>query len=344
MSDQNRPVFQSVEAVQAQFAQRNYIAGRALALSVKLAADLEKPLLLEGEAGVGKTEVAKVLAGVLDTPLIRLQCYEGLDAQTTLYEWNYARQILHIRMAEQQPQERPLLERTIFGDEFLLNRPLLEAIRHPGPRPVVLLIDEVDRVTIISPPFYQRSDNTLPVLPIDSIRNKDRSVSPGTRCNIPPVSHIDDYPTHHPWFAERQGVPCVPPTELQTCEELVAAWNRVGQIRRTPASILQAPWRGDHPDRPGERIESNLRVLFRALEITLLNPQAHTPGTALEKIDIIRSDINSGDSVCTYGDEQTEPYLTGESGYGGQLSSTVCRAGPTPRDPAPDVLHDSLER
>ena len=145
MSEQNRPVFQSVEAVQTEFAQWNYIADRALALTVKLAADLEKPLLLEGEAGVGKTEVAKVLASVLDTPLIRLQCYEGLDAQTTLYEWNYARQILHIRMAEQQPQERPLLERTIFSDEFLLNRPLLAAIRHPGPRPVVLLIDEVDR-------------------------------------------------------------------------------------------------------------------------------------------------------------------------------------------------------
>ena len=145
MSEQNRPAFQSVEAVQTEFAQWNYIADRALALTVKLAAALEKPLLLEGEAGVGKTAVAKVLASVLDTPLIRLQCYEGLDAQTTLYEWNYARQILHIRMAEQQPQERPLLERTIFGDEFLLNRPLLRAIRHPGPRPVVLLIDEVDR-------------------------------------------------------------------------------------------------------------------------------------------------------------------------------------------------------
>lgn len=145
MSEQSRPVFQSVETVQTEFAQQNYIADRALALTVKLAADLEKPLLLEGEAGVGKTEVAKVLASVLDTPLIRLQCYEGLDAQTTLYEWNYARQILHIRMAEQQPQERPLLERTIFSDEFLLNRPLLEAIRHLGPRPVVLLIDEVDR-------------------------------------------------------------------------------------------------------------------------------------------------------------------------------------------------------
>ena len=145
MAEQSRPVFESVEAVQTAFAKQNYITDRALALTVKLAAELEKPLLLEGEAGVGKTEVAKVLAAVLDTPLIRLQCYEGLDANTTLYEWNYARQILQIRMAEQQPEGRATLEKTIFSDEFLLNRPLLEAIRHPGPRPVVLLIDEVDR-------------------------------------------------------------------------------------------------------------------------------------------------------------------------------------------------------
>ncbi len=145
MAEQSRPVFESVDAVQAAFAKQNYIADRALALTVKLAAEPEKPLLLEGEAGVGKTEVAKVLAGVLDTPLIRIQCYEGLDVNTTLYEWNYARQILQIRMAEQQPEGRATLEKTIFSDEFLLNRPLLEAIRHPGPRPVVLLIDEVDR-------------------------------------------------------------------------------------------------------------------------------------------------------------------------------------------------------
>ena len=145
MAEQSRPVFESVDAVQAAFAKQNYITDRALALTVKLAAELEKPLLLEGEAGVGKTEVAKVLAGVVDTPLIRLQCYEGLDANTTLYEWNYARQILQIRMAEQQPEGRATLEKTIFSDEFLLNRPLLEAIRHPGSRPVVLLIDEVDR-------------------------------------------------------------------------------------------------------------------------------------------------------------------------------------------------------
>jgi len=142
MSD--RP-FSSLERVQTLFANDHYIADRALALTVKLAADLQKPILLEGEAGVGKTEVAKVLARALDTPLIRLQCYEGLDASTALYEWNYARQILHIRMAEQDATARAALESTIFDDRFLLNRPLLAAIRHPGPRPAVLLIDEVDR-------------------------------------------------------------------------------------------------------------------------------------------------------------------------------------------------------
>jgi MoxR-like ATPase len=145
MAQATPPLFASVEAVQRAFAQHNYIADRPLALTVKIATELGKPVLLEGEAGVGKTEVAKVLARALDTPLIRLQCYEGLDVHTTLYEWNYSRQILHIRMAEQRPEAQEALPKTIFGDEFLLNRPLLQAIRHPGPRPAVLLIDEVDR-------------------------------------------------------------------------------------------------------------------------------------------------------------------------------------------------------
>ena len=138
-------IFSSVDSVQAHFSKHDYIADRALALTVKLAADLEKPILFEGEAGVGKTEVAKVLAAILDTPLIRLQCYEGLDANTTLYEWNYARQILHIRVAENDPEQKQNLEADLFGDQFLMDRPLLQAIRHPGPRPAILLIDEIDR-------------------------------------------------------------------------------------------------------------------------------------------------------------------------------------------------------
>ncbi|MGD9763958.1 MAG: AAA family ATPase [Candidatus Binatia bacterium] len=135
----------SVEAVQEAFARENYIADRPLALTVMLSAMLGKPILLEGEAGVGKTEVAKVLTRVLDTELIRLQCYEGLDVNSTIYEWNYAKQILAIRMAEQGREDRDALEQTIFSDEYLIQRPLLRAIRHHGPRPAVLLIDEVDR-------------------------------------------------------------------------------------------------------------------------------------------------------------------------------------------------------
>ena len=137
--------FSCVEHVEAAFDAENYVADRPLCLTTKLAFDLTKPVLLEGEAGVGKTEVAKVLAAVLDTPLIRLQCYEGLDASSTLYEWNYARQILHIRLAETDASRRADLDQSIFGEDFLFDRPLLQAIRHPGPRPAVLLIDEIDR-------------------------------------------------------------------------------------------------------------------------------------------------------------------------------------------------------
>ena len=137
--------FDRVEDVAAIFDAHHYVADRPLCLTTKLAFDLGKPILLEGEAGVGKTEVAKVLASALDTPLIRLQCYEGLDASSALYEWNYARQILHIRLAETDAARRAELDTAIFGPEFLFERPLLKAIRHPGPRPAVLLIDEVDR-------------------------------------------------------------------------------------------------------------------------------------------------------------------------------------------------------
>jgi MoxR-like ATPase len=139
-----KSIFGSVEAVQEAFARQNYIADRPLALTVMLAAQLNKPILLEGEAGVGKTDVAKVVARALNTELVRLQCYEGLDAQSTIYEWNYAKQILAIRMAEAGKQE-VALEHTIFSEEFLLPRPLLRAIRHRGGGPATLLIDEVDR-------------------------------------------------------------------------------------------------------------------------------------------------------------------------------------------------------
>jgi MoxR-like ATPase len=121
----------------------DYLVDEGLATSMFLSLRLPQPLLLEGEAGVGKTEAAKALAQVLDTPLIRLQCYEGIDAAEALYEWNYPRQLLAIRMAEARGSS--LSEDDLFGSEFLIRRPLLRALEHPGPRPAVLLIDEIDR-------------------------------------------------------------------------------------------------------------------------------------------------------------------------------------------------------
>jgi MoxR-like ATPase len=104
---------------------------------------LPQPLLLEGEPGVGKTEAAKALAAVLDTPLIRLQCYEGIDSAEALYEWNYPRQLLSIRLADSRNEQ--LGEEELFGPDYLIRRPLLRALEHPGPRPALLLIDEIDR-------------------------------------------------------------------------------------------------------------------------------------------------------------------------------------------------------
>ena len=130
-------------AIRARFRKREFILNDAFATALQLMIALRKPLLLEGPAGVGKTETAKVLAEVLGARLIRLQCYEGLDAMTALYEWNYPRQMLRIRMTEGADASLEQREAQIFSDDFLLRRPLLEAIVQPAPP--VLLIDEVDR-------------------------------------------------------------------------------------------------------------------------------------------------------------------------------------------------------
>ena len=137
---------QSIDQVQAALRRQLYIADRSLATSIYLALKLGKPLFLEGEAGVGKTEIAKVLASMLVRPLIRLQCYEGLDVNTAVYEWNYSRQMLEIRLLEAtgQVDEQTALKK-IFGPEFLLKRPLLQAIDHIDGLEPVLLIDELDR-------------------------------------------------------------------------------------------------------------------------------------------------------------------------------------------------------
>ncbi len=139
-------MFNSVDDLQAAMSQQDYIAERGLAVTIFLALKTGKPLFLEGDAGVGKTEIAKVLAALLETDLIRMQCYEGLDINTAVYEWNYAGQILHLRLMEAEGLTRDDMEGELFSERFLLKRPLLQAIeKSKNGRAPVLLIDELDR-------------------------------------------------------------------------------------------------------------------------------------------------------------------------------------------------------
>ena len=143
--EQSFSALATIEDVQQAMFAQSYIADRSLATTVFLALKRRKPLLLEGEPGVGKTEIAKVLASVLQTPLIRLQCYEGIDVSTAVYEWNYTRQMLHIRLMEAGSSSRQEELKEIFGPEFLIKRPLLQAIDTANASAPVLLIDELDR-------------------------------------------------------------------------------------------------------------------------------------------------------------------------------------------------------
>src|SRR3954468_3314517 len=137
-------MLEAVRNLQDQMEGQGYITDQSIATTVYLAMQLKKPVLIEGQAGVGKTEIAKVLASALDTNLIRLQCYEGLDANTALYEWNYPKQMLRIKIDEHSSKTADEEESLIFSEPFLLKRPLLQAITNPDRAPV-LLIDEVDR-------------------------------------------------------------------------------------------------------------------------------------------------------------------------------------------------------
>jgi MoxR-like ATPase len=139
------PKLGSIDSVQSAFAVERYIADRDLATAVYLSLKLDRPLLLEGEAGVGKTEVGRTLATVLKTHLIRLQCYEGLDVNTAVYEWDYPRQMLEIRLLEARGEAKRAATKDIFSEEFLIRRPLLRALQNSRAEPPVLLIDEIDR-------------------------------------------------------------------------------------------------------------------------------------------------------------------------------------------------------
>lgn len=181
-----------------------YLTDEGLATALFCAVRLGQPILLEGEAGVGKTQSAKALAELLGTPLIRLQCYDGIDAAEALYEWNYPRQLLAIRLAEAEGNH--LREADLFGPEFLVERPLLRAVRHRGPLPAVLLIDEVDRAdeqfeaflfellaegAITIPEIGTVRAELPPVVVLTSNRTRDLHDALKRRC----LYHWIDYPS-----------------------------------------------------------------------------------------------------------------------------------------------------
>ena len=168
--------FATIDDLQRALAAHDYVADRPLATAIFLALKLQKPLLLEGEAGVGKTEVAKVLAEIMETKLIRLQCYEGLDANTALYEWNYPKQMLRIKLEEVEKGDRQTVESEIFTQEYLTKRPLLEAIQSDGANPPVLLIDEIDRADVEFEAFLLEvlSDFQITIPEIGTIQAKHR--------------------------------------------------------------------------------------------------------------------------------------------------------------------------
>jgi MoxR-like ATPase len=166
---------EEIRRVQAAMEQAAYITDAAVATSVHLAMALGKPLLVEGHAGVGKTEIAKVLAQVLDTNLIRLQCYEGLDAASALYEWNYPKQLLRIKLEEREGRPLEAKEADIFSEPFLLRRPLLQAISQDGKAPV-LLVDELDRADLEFESFLLEilSDFQVTIPEIGTLRARHR--------------------------------------------------------------------------------------------------------------------------------------------------------------------------
>lgn len=272
--------FNSIDQVQAALRQQNYVADRSLTTSIYLALKLGKPLFLEGEAGVGKTEIAKVLSAMLGRSLIRLQCYEGLDVNTAVYEWNYTRQMLEIRLLEAAGNisEEAALKK-IFGPEFLLKRPLLQAIERTGGIEPVLLIDELDRadeefeaflLEILSdfqvtiPELGTIKAQQPPVVIITSNRTREIHDALKRRC----LYHWIDYPSfekeYHIVLAK------VPQAPEQLAREVVAFVQelREADLYKLPGVAETLDWISalvalDREDLSDEVINDTLGVLLK---------------------------------------------------------------------------------
>jgi len=238
-------------ALQRKLDDVDYLADRGLATALFLATQLPQPIVLEGEAGVGKTEAAKALALVLDTPLLRLQCYEGVDAAEALYEWNYPRQLLSIRLAE--AAGAAIAEDDLFGPDHLIARPLLQAIEHPGPRPVVLLIDEIDRAddefeafllqllaegAVTIPELGTRHAVHPPVVVLTSNRTRDLSDALKRRC----LYHWIDYPSLE--VVVRIVRRRVPEASITIAEQTAAATGRLRtlDLQKPPGVAETIDW------------------------------------------------------------------------------------------------------
>jgi MoxR-like ATPase len=229
----------------------DYLCDQGLATAIFLSLRLPQPLLLEGEAGVGKTEAARALAEALGTPLIRLQCYEGMDSSEALYEWNYPRQLLRIRLAEAGGAK--LAEEDLFGREYLVRRPVLEAIEHPGPVPAVLLVDELDRAdpdfeafllevladaAVTVPELGTIQASVPPAVVLTSNRTRDLHDALKRRC----LYHWIDYPPpeREVEIVRRR----VPGTSPRLAEDVVAAIGRLraADVQKPPGIAEGIDW------------------------------------------------------------------------------------------------------
>lgn len=272
--------FKSIDQVQTALLEQNYVADRSLTTSIYLALKLGKPLFLEGEAGVGKTEIAKVLSAMLGRKLIRLQCYEGLDVNTALYEWNYSRQMLEIRLLEAggQVSEEMALKK-IFGPEFLLKRPLLQAIERTDGLEPVLLIDELDRadeefeaflLEILSdfqvtiPEIGTIKAQQPPVVIITSNRTREIHDALKRRC----LYHWIDYPSFEKEYnIVAAKVPAAPERLAQQVVEFVQTLRREDLYKR-PGVSETLDWMAalvalDREDLSDDIIEDTLGVLLK---------------------------------------------------------------------------------
>jgi MoxR-like ATPase len=250
-ADEVRALVPDIETLARRLADVDYLVDESLATSMFLSVRLPQPLLLEGEAGVGKTEAAKSLALVLDTPLIRLQCYEGIDAAEALYEWNYPRQLLSIKLAESA--DAALREEDLFGPDYLIRRPLLRALEHPGPRPAVLLIDEIDRADddfeafllellaearVTIPELGTIAATHPPIIVLTSNRTRDLHDAVKRRC----LYHWIDYPNpQREVEIVRRRVKGSPPTLAVQVADAVARM-RDSDVQKPPGIAEAIDW------------------------------------------------------------------------------------------------------